>query len=84
MKINYNPIADGEYIREHRAILKDLGTWKKMTDEEKDFFKPCYRCKVYAKYERNKEINTCPCCTCAERKTEVQVDNQMKTLRRKY
>ena len=31
---NYNRIATGNYVREHRSILKDLCTWKKMTEEE--------------------------------------------------
>ena len=83
MKINYNPIANGAYVCGHRMILKDLGTWNKMTAEEKQFFRPCYKCERYAKYEANQNL-PCPCFTCAEGKTEVQVDNQMKQLRRKY
>lgn len=81
---NYNPIADGAYVCEHGSILKDLCIWKKMTDEEKQFFRPCHKCKAYAEYAKNKEVNTCPCLTCEHRKTEVQVDNRMTTLRKKY
>ena len=81
---NYNPIADGAYVREHRHILKDLCTWKKMTDEEKQFFKPCHKCEKYNEYARSESETPCPCLTCKHRKTEVQVDNEMTKLRRKY
>lgn len=84
MKTNYNPIADGTYICERRHILKDLGSWSKMTDDEKQFFKPCHRCKPYNQYINNDEVGVCPCETCHHRKTEIQVDNQMATLRKKY
>lgn len=73
---NHNPIADREYICEHRRILKDLCIWAQMTDEEKQFFKQCHRC--------TKNIDTNPCETCKHRKTEIQVDNRMTELRRKY
>ena len=81
---NYNPIADGAYMCERRTMLKDFCIWKKMTDEEKSFFRHCYQCKEYAKYAKNKDVGTCPCLTCEHRKTEIQVDNRMTTLRRKY
>lgn len=81
---NYNPIADGSYVREHRTILRDLCTWGKMTEEEKQFFKPCYNCKTYNKYLADETATVCPCETCENRKTEIQVDNRMKALRRKY
>lgn len=84
MKTNYNPIADGSYVRERRRILKDLCTWAKMTDEEKQFFRPCHRCAAYTKHLADKCVTPCPCQTCEHRKTEIQVDNQMKQLRKKY
>lgn len=84
MKTNYNPIADGSYVREHRRILKDLCTWERMTSEEKQFFRICHRCAAYTKHLASKETTPCPCETCKHRKTEIQVDNQMKQLRKKY
>lgn len=81
---NYNIVADGDYIREHRHILKNFGVWKKMTDEEKTFFRPCYRCKLYVEYATDKSTNACPCGTCEHHKTEIQVDNRMIMLRHKY
>lgn len=81
---NYNIIADGDYVCEHRSILKDLTIWGKMTSEERAFFKPCYKCKSYAEYATDKSANICPCDTCEHRKTEIQVDNRMITLRHKY
>ena len=84
MVTNYNPIADGAYVRGHRKILKDLGSWAKMTDEEKAIFRPCHRCETYDKYLANEKKTACPCHTCKHSKTEVQIDNHMKTLRKKY
>lgn len=85
MKINHNPIADGAYVRERRRILKDLRSWGKMTDEEKDFFRPCHRCTTYDRHIMlDKGATPCPCLECKHRKTEIQVDNQMTKLRRKY
>lgn len=84
MKTNYSLIAIGTYVRERRGILKDLGTWEKMTDEEKSFFRPCYFCKQYTNYIASKATKTCPCSTCKHCKTEIQVDNRMTALRRKY
>ena len=81
---NYNIIADGAYICEHRRILKDLGIWKKMTDDEKAYFAPCYRCSIYNAYAKAKDTIPCPCDNCPHCKTEVQVDNRMISLRRKY
>ena len=82
--MNYNPIANGDYIYEHKRILKDLCTWKKMTEEERRFFTQCDRCKSYRKYAQSKMTNTCPCPTCKHHKTEIEVDNRMRALRRKY
>ena len=84
MQLNYNPIADGTYVRGHRRILKDLGSWAQMTDEEKQFFKTCHICKVYDKYIISGGKGTCPCVACEHNKTEIQVDNQMVKLRKKY
>ena len=84
MEINYNPIADGSYVCSHRKILKNLGSWTQMTGEEKQFFNFCYGCKSYDEYIKSNGKITCPCLTCKHRKTEVQVDNQMTKLRRKY
>jgi hypothetical protein len=81
---NYNPIANGSYVREHCNILKDLFTWKKMTNEEKQFFRPCCKCKAYDDYLVDENATVCPCETCEHRKTEIQVDNEMTKLRRKY
>lgn len=81
---NYNPIADGSYVRERRGILKDLGSWSKMTDEEKQFFKKCHKCPLYTKYLADEGATPCPCFNCEHSKTEIQVDNIMTTLRRKY
>jgi hypothetical protein len=81
---DYNPIADGEYVCDHKDILKDLGIWRKMTDEEKEPFRRCYYCQSYSKYADCPDENTCPCLTCEHHKTEVQIDNAMTTLRRKY
>ena len=80
---NYNPIANGTYVCERRRILKDLGSWKQMTGEEKHFFRPCHRCEAYEKYLTD-DTNLCPCNTCKHRKTEIQVDNRMVQLRKKY
>ena len=80
----YSHIANGSYVNEHRHILKDLRIWKNMTEEEKNFFRPCHNCTKYSEYAEDKENNTCPCFTCEHRKTEIQVDNRMTTLRRKY
>lgn len=84
MKTNHNPIADGAYVREHRRILKDLCTWERMTAEEKQFFRSCHRCAKYTKYIASKCTIPCPCATCKCHKTEIQVDNMMKQLRKKY
>lgn len=84
MKINYNPIADGAYILDHVDILTQLGTWNKMTEEEKQFFEPCSQCPIYDEYAESEEELPCPCETCLHRKTEIQVDNHMTTMRRKY
>ena len=81
---NYNPIADGSYIRERRCILKDFGTWRKMTDEEKQMFQQCHRCKEYTEHMQPDSQLPCPCLTCEHRKTEIQVYNRMAQLRRKY
>jgi hypothetical protein len=81
---NYNPIADGSYVREHRRILKELCTWEKMTTAEKQFFRRCHRCTEYNKYASNESTMPCPCLECKHHKTEVQVDNEMTKLRRKY
>lgn len=81
---NYNIIADGAYVQEHMQILKDLCTWKQMTNEEKQFFKPCYKCESYTKHIADQCVTPCPCLTCEHRKTEIQVDNRMIALRRKY
>jgi hypothetical protein len=81
---NQHLIADGSYVREHRHILKDLGSWARMTGEEKQFFKVCYKCTLYDKYIADKGATPCPCETCQHRKTEIQVGNQMKQLRKKY
>jgi hypothetical protein len=81
---NFNPIADGNYICERREILKDFGTWKKMTKEEKDFFRPCVKCPKYIKFVEDMENNLCPCANCPNQKTEIEVDNKMVTLRHKY
>lgn len=81
---SYNVIADGSYVREHMSILKDLRSWAKMTDEEKQFFKVCYKCSLYNKYLKDEGESPCPCDTCEHRKTEIQVDNRMTTLRHKY
>lgn len=81
---NYNPIANGYYINEHVEILKDLNVWYKMTNEEKSLFKPCNRCKTYNEYAARKDNTACPCQTCEHRKTEIQIDNRMITLREKY
>lgn len=80
---DYNPIADGSYIRERIVILKDLQSWRKMTGEERHFFNPCKRCQSYDKYLTTAG-SACPCVTCEHCKTELQVDNQMRSLRRKY
>ena len=81
---NYNPIADGAYVRGHRRILKDLGSWAKMTGEEKAIFRTCHSCEAYNKHLANEKNTVCPCYTCKHRKTEVQIDNHMKAMRRKY
>ena len=81
---NYDSIADGTYVREHRTILIELGSWRKMTDEEKQPFKHCRKCELYDKHLANEDTIPCPCTTCEHRKTEVQIDNQMTALRRKY
>lgn len=81
---NYNPIADGGYISEHKQVLKDLKIWRKMTVEEKHFFNECSKCDKYRQYADNAETALCPCLTCRFRKTEIQVDNKMITLRKKY
>ena len=80
----YITTANGSYVREHMLILKDLGSWSKMTDEEKQPFKVCAKCKTYNAYFKNEGESPCPCETCEYRKTEIQVDNQMTKLRRKY
>ena len=80
---NYNPIANGTYICGRRIILKNLGSWTRMTDEEKQFFNSCYKCKSYEKHLTD-NTSPCPCNTCEHRKTEIQVDNRMKYLRKKY
>jgi hypothetical protein len=80
----YNPIANGDYVRERRKILRNLCTWKKMTDDEQRFFKRCYNCRAYNKYELDEHQSPCPCDKCEHHKTEVQVDNLMTELRRKY
>ncbi len=82
--MKYNIIADGDYIRERRRILKDLHIWYMMTDDEKSFFRVCHRCKAYNEYALNKDANTCPCGACQHCKTEIQVDNRMVALRHKY
>ena len=82
--MKYNAIADGDYIRERKDILKDLQTWYKMTDDEQSFFKVCCKCKTYNAYALDNEHIACPCDTCEHRKTEIQVDNRMAALRRKY
>jgi hypothetical protein len=82
--MSYNSIADGAYVREHRKILKHLGSWKKMTDEEKELFERCHKCNKYDEYARVESQLPCPCMTCEHRKTELQVDNRMTALRRKY
>lgn len=81
---NYTVIADGDYVRERREILRDFFVWKKMTDEEKAFFKMCRKCKAYDKYAEDKEHNTCPCTACEHHKTEIQVDNIKKAMLNKY
>ena len=81
---NYKAIATSSYVCEHRQILKDFAVWKRMNDEEKDFYRPCYKCGPYKAYSTNTVTNICPCDTCGYRKTEVQVDNRTKTLRLKY
>lgn len=83
-KINYNPIADGLYVREHRLMLKDMCVWPQMTKEEKEFFKPCIKCKAYDEYLKNHDEIARPCDACEHHKTEVQVDIKMATLRKKY
>ena len=84
MKPNYNPIADGNYILEHKDILTQLGSWDKMTEEEKQFFEPCTQCPPYEEYVESEVEIPYPCETCPDHKTECQVDNHMTTLRRKY
>jgi hypothetical protein len=80
----YDAIADGAYIRERRNILRSLGSWKKMTDEEKQLFERCHKCKKYNEYAKVDSKSPCPCMTCEHRKTELQVDNKMTALRRRY
>lgn len=81
----YKLIADGEYVRERRKeFLMPMGIWAKMTDEEKEFFRRCRRCKAYDVYAEDKDNIACPCTTCEHHKTEMQVDNIMISLRNKY
>lgn len=82
--MKYNNIADGAYVDEHREILKELGIWKHMTPDERALFAPCHKCEAYSDYAKCPTQNDCPCNTCENRKTEVEVDNRMVTLRRKY
>lgn len=79
----YNQTATGAYVCEHRKILRHLGSWRKITDEEKQFFDLCYKCEAYKKHATSVG-SPCPCETCEHRKTELQVDNKMRQLRKKY
>ena len=80
----YSPIANGECVCNYIKVLKDLRLWRAMTEEEKQFFLPCHKCKAYSEYAKDKTNNFCPCLTCEHHKTEIQVDNRVITLRRKY